>query len=31
MGTLIIVRHGESTLNYNQTFTGWTDVDLNER
>lgn len=30
-GTLILVRHGESTLNYNKTFTGWTDTDLCDR
>ncbi|KAH8052572.1 hypothetical protein JL722_10122 [Aureococcus anophagefferens] len=27
-GTLILVRHGESTWNANSTFTGWADVDL---
>ncbi len=30
-GTLILIRHGESMLNYNKTFTGWIDADLNER
>jgi len=30
-GTLIMIRHGESMLNYNKTFTGWIDADLNER
>lgn len=31
-GTLILVRHGESTWNVNQTFTGWSDYsDLSER
>jgi hypothetical protein len=29
-GTLILVRHGESSWNYNKTFTGWCDVDLSE-
>ena len=29
-GTLILVRHGESSWNYNKTFTGWVDVDLSE-
>ena len=29
--TLIMIRHGESQLNYNRTFTGWVDADLNER
>lgn len=29
-GTLILVRHGQTTLNYNKTFTGWIDVDLSE-
>jgi len=27
-GTLILVRHGESTWNANKTFTGWADPDL---
>jgi len=27
-GTLILVRHGESTWNKNKTFTGWADPDL---
>lgn len=26
-----MIRHGESQLNYNKTFTGWIDADLNER
>jgi 2,3-bisphosphoglycerate-dependent phosphoglycerate mutase len=30
-GTLILVRHGESTWNANKTFTGWADPDLSER
>lgn len=30
-GNLILIRHGESDLNYNKTFTGWIDADLNER
>ncbi|KAH8045766.1 hypothetical protein JL722_14039 [Aureococcus anophagefferens] len=30
-GTLILVRHGESTWNANSTFTGWADVDLSDR
>jgi len=30
-GTLILVRHGESTWNKNKTFTGWADPDLSER
>lgn len=30
-GTLILVRHGESTWNKNQTFTGWADADLSEQ
>jgi len=30
-GTLIMIRHGESLLNVNKTFTGWIDADLNER
>ena len=29
-GTLILVRHGESTWNFNKTFTGWADPDLSE-
>ena len=27
-GTLILVRHGESEWNRNETFTGWADPDL---
>ena len=30
-GRLIIVRHGETPWNHNDTFTGWADVDLSER
>ena len=30
-GTLILIRHGESMWNANQTFTGWADPDLSER
>jgi 2,3-bisphosphoglycerate-dependent phosphoglycerate mutase len=30
-GSLILVRHGETVLNYNKTFTGWIDTDLSER
>lgn len=30
-GTLILIRHGETTLNYNKTYTGWMDPDLNDR
>ncbi len=26
-----MIRHGESELNYNKTFTGWVDADLNDR
>lgn len=25
------VRHGETVMNYNNTFTGWIDTDLSER
>ena len=31
MITLILLRHGESTWNKENRFTGWTDVDLSER
>ena len=31
MHTLILLRHGESTWNRENRFTGWTDVDLSER
>lgn len=31
MYTLVLVRHGESTWNRENRFTGWTDVDLSER
>lgn len=30
-GTLILIRHGETTLNYNKTYTGWIDTDISER
>lgn len=30
-GTLVLVRHGESTWNRNSTFSGWADVDLSAR
>lgn len=29
-GTLILVRHGQTTMNYNKTFTGWIDTDLSD-
>nr|MDO8109301.1 histidine phosphatase family protein [Candidatus Sigynarchaeota archaeon] len=28
---LVLVRHGESTWNMENRFTGWTDVDLSEK
>jgi 2,3-bisphosphoglycerate-dependent phosphoglycerate mutase len=31
MPTLMLLRHGESTWNQENRFTGWTDVDLSER
>ncbi len=31
MTTLVLLRHGESTWNRENRFTGWTDVDLTER
>jgi 2,3-bisphosphoglycerate-dependent phosphoglycerate mutase len=31
MYTLVLLRHGESTWNRENRFTGWTDVDLSER
>ena len=31
MPTLVLLRHGESTWNRENRFTGWTDVDLTER
>ena len=31
MNKLVIVRHGESTWNKENRFTGWTDVDLSEK
>ena len=30
-GTLVLLRHGESTWNLENLFTGWTDVPLSER
>ena len=30
MSYLILVRHGQSTWNLENRFTGWVDVDLNE-
>ena len=30
LGTLILVRHGQTTMNYNKTFTGWIDTDLSD-
>ena len=31
MHRLVVVRHGESTWNEENRFTGWTDVDLTEK
>ena len=31
MYRLVLVRHGESVWNQENRFTGWTDVDLNDR
>ena len=31
MKKLILLRHGESTWNKENRFTGWTDVDLSEK
>ena len=31
MPTLILLRHGQSTWNLENLFTGWVDVDLTER
>jgi 2,3-bisphosphoglycerate-dependent phosphoglycerate mutase len=31
MFTLVLLRHGESTWNQENRFTGWTDVDLSEK
>jgi len=31
MGTLILLRHGQSVYNAQNLFTGWTDVDLSEQ
>src|SRR5260370_16625159 len=30
-GTLVLLRHGESTWNLENLFTGWTDVPLSDR
>ncbi len=31
MTRLVLIRHGESTWNKENRFTGWTDVDLSEK
>ena len=31
MHKLVLVRHGESTWNKENLFTGWTDVDLSKK
>ena len=31
MGKLIAIRHGQSTWNAENRFTGWVDVDLSEK
>ena len=31
MYKVVLLRHGESTWNLENRFTGWTDVDLSER
>jgi 2,3-bisphosphoglycerate-dependent phosphoglycerate mutase len=31
MYKLVLIRHGESTWNQENRFTGWTDVDLNAK
>jgi 2,3-bisphosphoglycerate-dependent phosphoglycerate mutase len=31
MSTLVLIRHGESTWNKENRFTGWTDVDLSDK
>src|ERR1043165_6762854 len=31
MTKLVLIRHGESTWNQENRFTGWTDVDLSEK
>ena len=31
MYKLVLIRHGESTWNKENRFTGWTDVDLSEK
>ena len=31
MGTLVLIRHGQSIWNAQNRFTGWVDVDLSER
>ncbi|MFZ0790842.1 MAG: histidine phosphatase family protein, partial [Chromatiaceae bacterium] len=28
---MVLIRHGESTWNKENRFTGWTDVDLSEK
>ena len=30
MSNLILIRHGQSTWNFEKRFTGWVDVDLTE-
>ena len=30
MYTVVLLRHGESTWNQENRFTGWTDIDLSE-
>ncbi|MSQ92793.1 MAG: phosphoglyceromutase, partial [Gammaproteobacteria bacterium] len=30
-GKLVLVRHGQSTWNLENLFTGWTDVDLTKQ
>ena len=31
MGTLVLIRHGQSIWNAENRFTGWVDVDLSEK
>ena len=31
MAKVVLLRHGESTWNQENRFTGWTDVDLSEK